>query len=147
MRTFIIGRSRYSDIVLIDQSISPRHAELVITDDGRHHLTDCWSDLGLWRIRIDQTTFKEINNGSLSTHGNWQRFRQAFVHPNEPVRIGNYDCTTTSLLSQIVESVGLDQWDGRWRAHAAPRDNTALVRGAVERDPVTGEIIRRRLRA
>ena len=43
---FTIGRSDENDIVLADPSVSRRHAELAVLDNGRLFLTDCRSANG-----------------------------------------------------------------------------------------------------
>ncbi|MGI9491172.1 MAG: FHA domain-containing protein, partial [Geminicoccaceae bacterium] len=45
----MIGRSLYANITLVDASVAPHHAELVVTDDDRYYLTDCASASGTWR--------------------------------------------------------------------------------------------------
>jgi FHA domain len=121
----VIGRSPSADVVLADTSVAPHHAELVITADGRLHLTDCATDGG---------TSVKAESGSSS---GWRPVRQDFVRPDQLLRLGDYECTAGDLL--------------RW-SRAAPADASAAaggawqrrVRGAVARDPTTGEIVRRR---
>jgi hypothetical protein len=99
MRTFVIGRSPDADIVLADASVARQHAELVITADGRFHLTDC----------------------------------------------GSYRVTVQELLARRAPSL-------REQGAAGPADggggagmSESGLRGPVERDPRTGEIVRRRI--
>ena len=89
MRTFVIGRSPDADIVLADETVAPRHAELVITDDGRYHLTDCGGGDGTWRA-VAQRDGKEI----------WERTRQSFVAAGQPLRFGSLRATVAALLAQ-----------------------------------------------
>ena len=86
MRTLVIGRSPSADVVIADASLAPHHAELVITDDGRLYLTDCATDAGTW-----------IQSEGQSTSG-WQPTRQGFVHADQPLRLGDYQCTAGDLL-------------------------------------------------
>jgi predicted component of type VI protein secretion system len=125
LRTLVIGRSPSADVVIADASLAPHHAELVITDDGRLYLTDCATDGGTWVIV-----------GGESASG-WQPVRQGFVHHDQPLRLGDHQCTVGDLLrrrrgapADVSASGGA--WDG------------GRVRGPVARDPVTGEIVRRR---
>jgi FHA domain len=125
VRTFVIGRSPSADVVIADASLAPHHAELVVTDDGRVYVTDCATGTGTW-VRGE--------GGSASE---WQQIRQGFVRPDQPLRLGDHECTADDLLRRhrgapADASAGGDG--------AAPR----RVRGPVARDPATGEIVRRR---
>lgn len=98
-----------------------------MTDDRRYHLTDCGSGRGTW-LRV-------VSAGNES----WAEVRQAFVASDEPLCIGEHRCTVGSLLEGRAAP-------GR---AAASAENVAtpsvnLPHGRVERDPVTGEIIRKR---
>jgi hypothetical protein len=115
-------------VVIADASVAPHHAELVITDDGRLHLTDCATDGGTW-----------VRNQGEGASG-WQPVRQGFVRPDQPLRLGDHHCTAGDLLrwsrgAPADASAGA----GGWEAAGQRR-----VRGAVARDPTTGEIVRRR---
>jgi hypothetical protein len=128
LRTLVIGRSPSADVVIADASVAPHHAELVIADDGRLYLTDCATDGGTW-VRSDG-----------GTAAGWQPVRQAFVRPDQPLRLGDHQCTAGDLLrwsrgAPADASAGGGAWDG-----GAQR----RVRGPVARDPATGEIVRRR---
>ncbi|MGI9511167.1 MAG: FHA domain-containing protein [Geminicoccaceae bacterium] len=133
MRTLVVGRSAYADIVLADASIALHHAELVITDDGRYFITDCASEAGTWRQK-DQDT-----GGS-----GWAPVRQAFVRSDEPLRLGDHLTTAAELAGESrtersTEPRPLGDGDGHGNGGGTERS-----RGRVERHPVTGEIIRRR---
>ena len=128
MRTLVIGRSPSADVVIADASLAPHHAELVITDDGRLYLTDCATDGGTWVMSEGQSA------------SGWQPVRQGFVHPDQPLRLGDHQCTAEDLLRRsrgapTDTSAGAGGWEG-----ASQR----RVRGPVARDPTTGEIVRRR---
>jgi FHA domain len=126
LRTLVIGRSPFADIVVADASVAPHHAELVLTDDGRLHLTDCGSAGGTSR------------QGS---GGDWQAVRQAFVDGAEPMRLGDFRCTAADLLRIAGErpAGGMSGPDRAREGGPAPR-----LRGRLQRDPRTGEIVRRR---
>jgi hypothetical protein len=123
VRTLVIGRSPSADVVIADASLAPHHAELVVTDDGRLHVTDCVTDTGTW-LRGE--------GGS-----GWQPVRQGFVRPDQPLRLGDHECTAEDLLRRH-RGVPVDAASGG--------DGVAQrrVRGPVARDPATGEIVRRR---
>lgn len=134
MRTYVIGRSPNADIVLADPSVARQHAELVITDDGRFHLTDCGGGDGTWRA-VALRDGQEI----------WERTRQSFVAAGQPLRFGEYRATVQELLARRPPAA---------RSHAAASGSAEVggpgaadpgLRGPVERDPRTGEIVRRRI--
>ena len=132
MRTFVIGRSPDADIVLADASVGRQHAELVITDDGRFHLTDCGGGDGTWRA-VAVRAGQEV----------WERTRQSFVAAGQPLRFGSIRVTVHELLARREPSP-------REHGMAGPAGGGAGatepgLRGPVERDPRTGEIVRRRI--
>jgi hypothetical protein len=122
----VIGRSPSADVVLADTSVAPHHAELVITADGRLHLTDCATDGGTW-----------IQGETASSSG-WRPVRQDFVRPDQLLRLGDYECTAGDLL-RWSRAVPAAASAGAWEAAGQRR-----IRGYVARDPTTGEIVRRR---
>lgn len=126
MKTLVIGRSPYADVVIADLSVSPHHAELVVTDDGRLHLTDGGGAGGCWRQQ--------------SQAAGWTRIRQAFVRPDESLRLGDYPCRAGDLLRRAGLEAGAAGEITAAQAQRAP----ARLRGRLERDPMTGEIVRRR---
>lgn len=135
MRTLVIGRSPFADIVLVDASIASHHAELLVTDDGRLHLTDCGGSTGTWR-RAAETD---------SDSGSWIGFRQAFVRPDEALRLGDHVCTGRELLKAAREPVTLAGTSPESRRlEEGDAGGGRRARGRVERDPRTGEIIHRR---
>lgn len=98
-----------------------------MTDDRRYHLTDCGSGRGTW-LRVESA-------GSES----WAEVRQAFVASGEPLRIGEHRCTVNSLLERRATP-----GHGAASAENGAIPSVSLPHGRVERDPVTGEIIRKR---
>ncbi len=129
MRTFVIGRSQYADISIADATVARRHAEIVLTDEGRLHLTDCATEGGTWH-------WARMADGRMG----WEGIRQAFVDPAGRVRLGAYECTARDLLRDIPGATGGDA-----AGFGAPRAAREPTAGPVERDPMTGEIIRKRL--
>jgi pSer/pThr/pTyr-binding forkhead associated (FHA) protein len=131
LKTYIIGRSRFADIKVPHTSVAPRHAELVVTDNHRYHLTDCATSGGTWRR-------------ASGNDDRWNAVRQAFVTADEGIRFGNHVCTIRELLRQVEATETADGL-GRWRTGPIPEKAAERVRGRVERDPVTGEIVRKRV--
>jgi hypothetical protein len=129
LRTLVIGRSPFADVVIADASLAPHHAELVVTDDGRLYLTDCATEGGSWRRAAG-----EPGDG-------WQPVRQAFVRAEEPLRLGDHACTAAELL-RAARGSGHGEAGGT--TVGGPGGDGWRVRGRVERDPATGEIVRRR---
>jgi hypothetical protein len=123
-RTLVIGRSTFADIVVTDASVAPYHAELVIAVDGRLHLADTGTAKGTW----------------LETPLGWQRVRQAFVRSGDRIRLGDYACTPEELL----RAVGDDRGEPAQAVGRASTPRRATLRGRLERDALTGEIVRRR---
>lgn len=83
MKLIRIGRGDDSDVRLTDQSVSRRHAELVVTNTRRFYLTDCASSGGTY----------------VSRNGEWVRIRQDYVEPNERVRFGAYEVELRKLTA------------------------------------------------
>ena len=136
MMTYVIGRSAFADIVVADDSVAPRHAELVVTDDGRFHITDCATASGTWRQSGSNRA------GDARDEPPWEPVRQAFVSQGEPLRFGGYLCTLRDLLQTVRAERTVSQ-DGR-SAPAASPDRPQRHKGRVERDAKTGEIVRAR---
>lgn len=129
MKTLVIGRSPFADVVIADASVAPHHAELVLTDDGRCYLTDCATETGTWRR-------------AATTAADWVRVRQDFVDPREPLRLGDYRCTAAELTAGVRAGSPAARHEA---GDAAPIEgHRRRLRGRVERDAATGEIVRRR---
>ncbi len=142
MKTVVVGRSPYADVVLADSSVARRHVEVVVTDDGRYFLTDCATETGCWR-----------QVGSDQGRDRWEKVRQGFVGADDILRLGDHRCTLKDLLRDVdlrdsAETggggAGRGGDPGGAGAGGADRRIESL-RGRVERDPVTGEIIPKRL--
>jgi len=137
LKTYVIGRSDFADVVLADDSVAPRHAEVVETDDDRFFITDCVTATGTWR-RV-----APAEDGGDDGRPLWEPVRQAFVRRDETLRLGEYLCTLDDLLGTSAEGGALL---GARPAGAPglPSDQLPRPRGRVERDAKTGEIVRRR---
>ena len=126
MKAYTIGRGQKADIVIAESSVSRVHAELVSTDDGRYYLTDCGSKYGTFVQRDSE----------------WKKIRQVYVRPRDPVKLGEYETSAAQLMDMLPEDkrhpkVTIIEGD----VQASPKSD--LPSGPVERDPETGEIIRR----
>lgn len=136
MRNFVIGRSQFADLRLPDASIAAQHAELVVTEDGRAHVTDTGSPGGTWRRVRDE-----------SGGETWAPIRQSFVGPNEVLRFGEHIVPVADLLRELLPKVpqGAGGGGGSGSSGGGDSSRPAPLKGPVERDPATGEIVRRRL--
>ena len=131
MRTLVIGRSPHVDVVVVDDTVAKRHAEVVVTEDGGLYLTDCATRTGTWRLA-----------GARGSDEVWEKVRQRFVGRDEPLRLGSYRCTLGELIGEaLAKRPPGDQGDGGDHRHGGAEH----PRGPVERDPRTGEIVRKRL--
>ena len=126
----MIGRSPFADVVVADESVAPHHAELVVTDDGRLHLTDCATEAGTWRLVA-----------SSGGDRRWHPVRQSFVREGAQLRLGGYRCTAGDLLRAARGDADARRSELQWERLDGFRRR---LRGRVERDAITGEIVRRR---
>lgn len=129
----------------------------MLTGSRLIHLTDCASGQGTWRLvqappaRGGQQAEGD-DDGASGASPRWESVRQAFVAIEQRLRLGEHECTAAELL-RLVEADDRTDGDGggdgggrgRWHVGAGMRGGGDRVRASVERDPVTGEIIRRRL--
>lgn len=81
MAGWTIGRTPGNDIIVSNQSVSRRHAELRDLG-GRYELSDLGSS----------------NGTLLRTGGGWQRIEVSEVFPDDAVRFGDYETTVARLL-------------------------------------------------
>ena len=82
---FIIGRARECDIVLADNSVSRKHAELIFRSDGKLFLIDR----------------KSQNGTALMLSGSPQTIRQEFVSPTDSIQFGNVHMSVKEILEAI----------------------------------------------
>jgi pSer/pThr/pTyr-binding forkhead associated (FHA) protein len=144
VKTLVIGRSPFADVVVADPSVAPHHAELVVTDDGRLYLVDCASAGGTWRQQGGSRTGG--GRGAAVEPERWQPIRQGFVAADEQLRLGDHRCTGEALLRAARDGVQSPAPPAAMAATgASPGDGGRQpLRGRVERDALTGEIVRRR---
>lgn len=83
-RKLAIGRAPECDVVLADDSVSRRHAELVILEDGSLLLIDCHSTRG--------TRLHAPGGGSRAVH-------QELVTAGDRVQLGELAVTVGELLA------------------------------------------------
>lgn len=84
-RKFIIGRGSESDISLEDDSVSRRHAELIILKSGDLFLIDCAS----------------MNGTAVLVEGKFEPIRQHFVTLADTVLFGSYEISVKDMLDAL----------------------------------------------
>ena len=133
MKLLLVGRSAHADVVIPDASVSAFHVEAVITADGRCHITDRASAQGTYHRPSEADA--------------WTSVRQVFVDMSDQLRLGEYVATVGDLLGGALDDSLQDDLAGTEGGSGAnpAAAGEARPRGAVERDPVTGEIVKRRL--
>ncbi len=104
MAGWTIGRTPGNDIIVSDQSVSRRHAELRDLGGGPYELSDLGSS----------------NGTMLRTGSGWQRIESSEVFPDDAVRFGDYETTIARLLAAAGAYGGAgagarDRQDGRRR--------------------------------
>jgi hypothetical protein len=122
MRTYLVGRRNTTQPVDIElpgdaASVSRRHLELSMTDDGRYYV-----------VHLHPRNFTKVNRG-----GTWQTITQDYVEADEPLALGDYHTTVRQLLSTLgggdrapqtpAQNVGADefQWDPERGTFQRPR--------------------------
>lgn len=139
-RTYVIGRSSFADIVIPDESVAPRHAEVVVTGDGRYYVTDCASSGGTWR-RIAWQAKPDVRE-DLGAEAGWEMLRQDFVAGDEELRFGSYRSSLERLFAP--SHARHDTAKAARPDSSGGSDGPVRPRGRVERDPLTGQIVRKR---
>lgn len=81
MRLIRIGRNADSDIRFDDPTVSRRHAEVVVCEDGAVFVTDCASTSGSFVYVNDQ----------------WMALRQGFVDLGSWLKFGNVEIEVSRL--------------------------------------------------
>ena len=75
---------------------------------------------GTWRLRDS---------------GEWEEIRQTYVAPESVLRLGAYRCVLRDLLAPLTAEPAGGRGGG---------EPDRILKGRVERDPITGELVRRR---
>lgn len=143
LKTLVVGRSAFADIVIADESVASHHVEIVVTDDGRLYLTDCGTETGTWRQSGGRGAGGEARGNDSREQPPWHPMRQGFVRPDEPLRLGEHRCTADDLVGRARARNGYDG-DGSAMRDDGYEGPARRLRGRVERDAATGEIVRRR---
>jgi hypothetical protein len=112
--TFTIGRSPECDVVLADQSVSRKHAELMVLDDGQLFLVDCQSTHGT----------------RLSQHGQTRPVQQEFVSLDAIVEFGDVSMPVADIVDALRDKHPLAALPVPPRAEGA---RAAGVAGAADR--------------
>jgi predicted component of type VI protein secretion system len=90
MKTYIVGRSRKSDIIIdhINRTVSRKHLKITVEDDGKYYILDC-----------------ESTNGTYRQEGTrWAQIKQSYVDIDEPLLLGRYKTTIRELLELRAEN-------------------------------------------
>jgi pSer/pThr/pTyr-binding forkhead associated (FHA) protein len=133
MKAFLLGRSKECDVVIVDPTVSRRHAEFVVKSDNVFVLVDCGSKFG---------TF--IRRGE-----SWQPVQSEPVRIDDRIRLGQHETTIRTIMSVVVERLRATA-AGRPAAPPPPDPPSQSPppapprKAVIERDPETGEIITRK---
>jgi pSer/pThr/pTyr-binding forkhead associated (FHA) protein len=125
LKTYVVGRSPFADIVIADPSVAEYHAEIVMADDGRIFVGDCGTGSGTWR------------RASKGERTAWKPLRQAFVRRDDVLRLGDYERSVSDVLAPVAPQPSPGGRDQIRRDAGRPG-------GRLSRDPTTGEVVRRR---
>ena len=130
MKAFLVGRSKECDVVIVDPTVSRRHAEFVVKSESAFELVDCDSKFGTF-VRRGET---------------WQPVLREPVRIDDRIRLGQHETTIRTIMSVVV-----DRLRASAAAAAAPLDPppqppspAAPRKVVIERDPETGEIVTRK---
>jgi pSer/pThr/pTyr-binding forkhead associated (FHA) protein len=82
-KRIVIGRGRHCDVVLADESVSRRHAELNLLANGTLFIVDCQSQNGTFLLRS----------------GQYLPIRQELVLENDQLRLGDLKVSVREILS------------------------------------------------
>jgi pSer/pThr/pTyr-binding forkhead associated (FHA) protein len=115
MKSYLIGRDLHCDVVIADPTIGRQHCELISDTDTHFILADRDSMNGtfLWKA------------------GDWCRVTTVRVARDDKIRLGLYETSIEQLVRSFAERKSSD--------HPVSRTGSSVV----ERNPETGEIIRR----
>ena len=128
LQAYLIGRHSDCDFRLDDRSVSRKHAEVVPLADGRFYLTDRNSTGGTFVLES----------------GNWKKIRQAFIEPNQSVRLGHKEIRATSF-NVLRAKNQRPEFQSKGISLPAPKTPAEfLPKGSdvkVKRDPKTGVVV------
>ena len=86
--TFLVGRDLSADIVLEDETVGRKHAEIVVTG-GRFFLADLDSLNGVYQLLDD---------------GREVRFNRGWVRASDRFALGRFEASIAELLAQLPEA-------------------------------------------
>ena len=127
MQTYLVGRSNTQlpcDIELPagEMSVSRRHLELSVTDDGRFYV-----------VHLHPQNVTSVWRGGI-----WRNITQDYVEEDEPLRVGAYETTVRQLLRLVeVPPSSAQQPEQRRSVNAEPQ-------GEMIWDPDRGTFLRPR---
>lgn len=128
MKSFLLGRGLDCDVVFADPTVSRRHAEFVVKSEREFLLVDSASTYGTF-VRSGQE---------------WKQIATAQVSIDDQIRLGRHDTTVRAVMSAVIERLRALAPAEEKPAPASPSPKEPAKRAALERDPETGEIIRRK---
>lgn len=116
IRTFVVGRDPSCDYHISDETVSRRHAEVILANDGRFFVTDRGTTSGTFVLAGDQ----------------WKPVRQAYVEPTARIRFGRHEMAAARLTA--LRGQGSD-------GSADAGDPAPERVNAPARNPETAEIV------
>ncbi|MEO0465639.1 MAG: FHA domain-containing protein [Pseudomonadota bacterium] len=124
--TYTIGRAQGCEIPVEHATVSRRHAELVVGQNGILYLTDCASTFGTFRVH----------------GGDWETIRQCEVRRSDRVCLGEHVTTIGELLAAVERETPPDaSQSGSDTPAETPVALDDRPSGNVRRHPETGEIL------
>ncbi len=84
-KTYTVGRGSDADIQIDGQSVSRRHLELTLTDDGRYYLVDANSTAG--------TRLKKGDS--------WELIKQGFITEDDDLLLGKEQIQVRQLIRNL----------------------------------------------
>jgi hypothetical protein len=112
-QTFSIGRSPECDLVLADQSVSRKHAELMLLDAGQLFLVDC----------------KSTHGTRLLHHGHTRPVQQEFLSLDAVVQFGDVSISVGDIIEALRLKHPAVAWPVVRAAGAAGAAAAAAVAG------------------
>ena len=88
-KTFTVGRSEVSNIVVDDETVSRNHAEISFVNNSRYYVIDCDSTWGTFVLRENE----------------WQQFTQSYVELEDYIAFGKYRALMKDLVSGLTSPV------------------------------------------